>query len=331
MKSFKYYLLIALQVFALALTVLAILSEFNNVESRHLKMLDFLRIQFFLFTLISLIPLLLLIKQWNWFNYSIIFGLVLGLYIHGKYLVNYTSLVAVEVPTAAALEDSDQSIRILLVNVQMSNKNTVALIDLIAKENPDLVLVMEVNKRWSEALSVLENDYPHVQAEINDLTYGMLLFSKFPFRKKEVNYINNENVPSFESSILLNDTMEINLDCLHPVPPTRFEDLPDNEGQKEIALKIVGKLVKGRSNPTIVLGDMNAVVWSKVDHLTGTDNLLFDVRVGRGFYNSFSATNIILRWPLDHVFVTKEFRLKKISRLPKIGSDHFPILVELVL
>ena len=31
------------------------------------------------------------------------------------------------------------------------------------------------------------------------------------------------------------------------------------------------------------------------------------------------------------VFVTEEFRLKKIERLEKIGSDHFPIYVELVL
>lgn len=38
-----------------------------------------------------------------------------------------------------------------------------------------------------------------------------------------------------------------------------------------------------------------------------------------------------MRWTLDHVFVTEEFRLKKLERLPKIGSDQFPIFVELVL
>jgi endonuclease/exonuclease/phosphatase (EEP) superfamily protein YafD len=331
MKSFKYYLLIALQVFALALTVLAILSEFNNVESRHLKMLDFLRIQFFLFTLISLIPLLLLIKQWNWFNYLVLAGLGFSLYIHGNYLINYTSLVDVKVPTATDSENQDNSISVLIANVQMSNTNSAALINLISLKNPDLVLAMEVNERWNEALSGLKKDYPYTQEAINEKAYGMILYSKFPFQKKEVNYINNANVPSFESSIMLNRTTEINLDCLHPVPPTHFEDLPDNEGQKEVALIVLGEKIKGRANPTLVIGDLNDVVWSRVDQSTGTDNLLFDVRVGRGFYNSYNATNILMRWPLDHVFVTKEFYLRKLERLPNIGSDHFPIFVELVL
>ena len=98
-----------------------------------------------------------------------------------------------------------------------------------------------------------------------------------------------------------------------------------------MALKKLGKEIEDRKLPTLIAGDLNDVVWSHVDALTGTQNLLYDVRVGRGFYNSYNAENIFMRWPLDHVFVTKEFRLKKLERLSKIGSDHFPIYVELVL
>lgn len=83
--------------------------------------------------------------------------------------------------------------------------------------------------------------------------------------------------------------------------------------------------------PTVVAGDLNDVVWSYVDELTGTENILYHVRVGRGFYNSYNAENVFMRWPLDHVFVTKDFRLKQLERLPRIGSEHFPIFVELVL
>lgn len=52
---------------------------------------------------------------------------------------------------------------------------------------------------------------------------------------------------------------------------------------------------------------------------------------GWGFYNSYNAEKWYLRWPLDPVFVTKEFRLRCIERLPKIGSDHFPVYVALRL
>ncbi|PZX55928.1 Endonuclease/Exonuclease/phosphatase family protein [Algoriphagus ratkowskyi] len=107
--------------------------------------------------------------------------------------------------------------------------------------------------------------------------------------------------------------------------------MPDNEGQKETALLQIGKKLKDRQLPTIVAGDINDVVWSYMDELTNTKNILFDVRVGRGFYNSYNAENIFMRWPLDHVYVTKEFNLTKLERLSKIGSDHFPIYVKLGL
>ena len=34
-----------------------------------------------------------------------------------------------------------------------------------------------------------------------------------------------------------------------------------------------------------------------------------------------------MRYPLDHVFASRHFRLVELRRLPDIGSDHFPILV----
>jgi endonuclease/exonuclease/phosphatase (EEP) superfamily protein YafD len=189
---------------------------------------------------------------------------------------------------------------------------------------------MEVNKWWDEKLKVVATDYPYAQHTINDEAYGMVLYSKFPLEKVEVNYLQNKNVPSFESTIRLGNGKRISLHAVHPVPPTHFKDLPDNAGQKETAMKKIGKKVSARKFPTIVAGDINDVVWSYVDQLTGTENILHDVRVGRGFYNSFNADNFLMRWPLDHVFVTEEFQLKELERLPIVGSDHFPILVTLV-
>jgi hypothetical protein len=32
-----------------------------------------------------------------------------------------------------------------------------------------------------------------------------------------------------------------------------------------------------------------------------------------------------MRWPLDHLFHDPRFRLIEMARMPKIGSDHFPM------
>ena len=331
MEKFRKALYVIFYVIAASLAICSILSIFRNSEIRYLKMLDFPRIQFFIFLVISLIILLAIIRRWQWYDYLAITGLLTGLVVNSFFLINYTGLVSVEVPTAINLKTTDDQISLLLTNVKMSNRKSQPLINLIALKKPDLVLAMEVNKWWEEELKVLQKEYPYSQHTINEFTYGMVLYSKLPLTEIEVEYLNNKKVPSFDCTLRLTSGKKIKLHCLHPVPPVHFEDLPDNAGQEETALKQLGEKVKDRKLPTIVAGDLNDLVWSYVDELTGTKKIIFDVRVGRGFYNSFNAKNVFTRRPLDHVFVSKEFRLKKIERLPKIGSDHFPIFVELVL
>lgn len=309
----------------------AVLSVFRNTESRYLKMLDFPRIQFFIASFVNIVLLAVVTKRWQWFDSILVFAVLAGMVVNGRYLINYTPLVTEAVPTANTIKASDERVGLLLVNVKMSNRNANALIDLIEKKGPDLILAMEVNPWWEEKLRVIEKDYPYAQETINKVAYGMTLYSKYPLKEITVDYLQNNNVPSFESTITLTGERRISFHSIHPVPPVHFKDLPDNAGQQETALKKLGAEIEDRNLPTIVAGDLNDVVWSHVDELTGTNNILNDVRVGRGFYNSYNAESFVMRWPLDHVFVTKEFRVAELERLPKIGSDHFPIYVELVL
>jgi endonuclease/exonuclease/phosphatase (EEP) superfamily protein YafD len=313
------------------IAVFAILSIFRNTESRYLKYLDFPRIQFFLVSILFIALVVIFVKQWKWKDYLVLFLLFITLTINGFYLINYTFLVSEKVPTAVNLKESDHKIGLLLSNVKMSNRKADPLLNLIQNKKPDLVLVMEVDKWWDEHLKVLEKEYPFSHHTINEVTYGMVLYSKFPLEEVDVNYLQNKKVPSFKSTVILDEDKKIIFHAIHPVPPTYFKDLPDNEGQQETALQKLGSKLDNSQYPIIVAGDFNDVVWSYVNKLTETENILFDVRVGRGFYNSYNAENIVMRWPLDHIFVTKEFRLKKLERLPKIGSDHFPIFAELVL
>jgi hypothetical protein len=46
-------------------------------------------------------------------------------------------------------------------------------------------------------------------------------------------------------------------------------------------------------------------------------------------FSTFHADYPFLRWPLDHVLHDASFTLVRLRRLRSIGSDHFPIFVEL--
>ena len=67
------------------------------------------------------------------------------------------------------------------------------------------------------------------------------------------------------------------------------------------------------------------MAWSTTTRRFQRLSHLLDPRVGRGFYNTFSATMPWMRWPLDHLFHDQKFRLVEMARLRKIGSDHFPM------
>ena len=80
-----------------------------------------------------------------------------------------------------------------------------------------------------------------------------------------------------------------------------------------------------------MLGDLNDVGWSRTSRLFRKVAGMSDPRTGRGFYPTFNANYPLLRWPLDHMFVSPHFELIGMAVLPDIGSDHLPIHFEVCL
>src|SRR5690606_27057789 len=98
---------------------------------------------------------------------------------------------------------------------------------------------------------------------------------------------------------------------------------------RDAELLLVGKEVQKHDEPVLIAGDFNDVAWSNTTRLFQKVSELLDLRIGRGFYNTFHAGYPLLRWSLDHVFHSDHFQLIKLRRLKNIGSDHFPIYIKL--
>jgi endonuclease/exonuclease/phosphatase (EEP) superfamily protein YafD len=90
-------------------------------------------------------------------------------------------------------------------------------------------------------------------------------------------------------------------------------------------------MAKEYPGPSIVFGDLNDVAWSYTTKLFLKSSELLDPRVGRGTYSTFNAHYPLLRWPLDHFFVSSHFHLVDMKVEKQIGSDHFPISICLTL
>jgi hypothetical protein len=92
---------------------------------------------------------------------------------------------------------------------------------------------------------------------------------------------------------------------------------------------LTGREIAEEGRPAVVIGDLNDVAWSYTATLFQRVSRMVDPRVGRGMFSTFDADHPVARYPLDHVFHTRDFTLKELRVMPYTGSDHFPILAEL--
>src|SRR5690606_26439446 len=145
----------------------------------------------------------------------------------------------------------------------------------------------------------------------------------------QVKFLVDPEVPSIHTRVRLPSGDLFHLYCLHPQPPVPQENPRSTERDAEILT--IAKEAKKCKLPVVVAGDLNDVAWSYTTELFLKTSGLLDPRRGRGFFNTFHAHHWFLRWPLDHIFCSKHFQLVNLKRLRPIGSDHFPILVQLVL
>ena len=238
----------------------------------------------------------------------------------------YTRLHSVQVQLAEQ-KQADTSIRLLICNVQMENRRYDAFLQLVGEADPDVILAVEIDQAWNERLKALEAKYQNVLRQPQENYYGMILLSKLPLHNAEVRFLVQDDIPSIRAHIELPCGQRVHMYGLHPRPPEPIRD--QDAAPRDAELVLVGREIEGSEQPTIVAGDLNDVAWSPTSELFLRLSGLVDSRVGRGMYNTWNATNSLMRFPLDHVFHSRCFRLIELRRLRKIGSDHFPVMISL--
>ncbi|CAM4352621.1 endonuclease/exonuclease/phosphatase family protein [Gillisia hiemivivida] len=317
-----------------ALILTSLFSLVYNIPKWYLKILDFPRLQQFLLGVLMLILFIIINRKWNTGSVALTVGLLASIFIHFSFISSYLIGDKV-VPSISESEiNKEKTVSILITNVLIKNNDFNKLLDVIKESNPDIVLAMEVNTEWVNELQSLKDEYPNVMEYPLDNAYGMALYSKLPLSQNKIQFLNHSKVPSFNTLITLPSGDSFKFHGVHPVAPFPSDKYPENigdknkENQKEVALEKIGEMVKKEKVPSIVAGDFNDVSWSNTSRLFSSSGNLKDVRIGRGLFNTFDAQSMIMRWPLDHFFVTEGIKVIDFKILPKIGSDHFPLLAK---
>jgi endonuclease/exonuclease/phosphatase (EEP) superfamily protein YafD len=262
----------------------------------------------------------------NW-GIVLLAALAIAVIYQGFRILPYTPLVRKQVGDST-LKDGKRHLSLAVMNVLQYNKQGAKALAALRKSDPDVIMAVETDDWWYEQLKSLEKTHPYTCHEPLDNTYGLLFFSRLPLQNCQIKYLLDDDVPSLHAHVQLPDGHTwVRLFGLHPKPPAPAESKTSTKRDAELLL--VGKEIEQREEPTIVFGDMNDVAWSHTSELFRRISGLMDPRVGRGLLPTFHADYSLLRWPLDHVFVSADFKVDDMERLPYVGSDHFPIYIKL--
>ena len=243
------------------------------------------------------------------------------------HVLSYTVLSPHQVKWADAPDEETEHISFLIANVEIENRSPEPLLDLVEENDPDVVLAIETDEWWMEQLQSLEEVYSHTVRHPRENAYGMCLYSKYPLVAPDVRFLVEEDVPSIHTKTVLPSGTRVWFHGMHPRPPHPYHE-PDTT-ERDAELLLLAREIQDRNALTIVGGDLNDVSWSYTTRLFQNISGLLDPRIGRGLYSTFHARYPLLRYPLDHVFHSEHFALSRLKVLPYIGSDHFPVYVEL--
>lgn len=240
-------------------------------------------------------------------------------------MLPYTRPYPDEVLTADAAATPGR-IRLITCNVWIENRDHDAVLECVRRRDPDVFLAVECDDGWDEALAALESDYPFSVRRPQENTYGLVLYSRLPLSEVEVRFLRRPEIPSIRTVVTLPEGEELVLYGVHPEPP--YPKWADDSAQRDAELLSIAQEARDETRPVIVMGDLNDVAWSRTTRLFQKISGLLDPRIGRSPMNTFPADWPFLRYPLDHVFLSSHFKLVKLERLEKVGSDHFPLLIE---
>lgn len=308
--------------------LVAVTLPFIKKDHWTLRIFDYPRLQKCIWTGFALLLWVLFYNSPEfWWDWLIMAALAFS-FIYLAFLILPFTPLGTKMIQKARNGEKKEKLNVLVCNVYQYNTNSGSLLNLISIRDPDVVFLLETDQKWQDAVGHLKEEYPHAIEVPLDNTYGLLFYSRLPLKHHEVNYLIDDETPSIVADIeFANKTVRIY--GVHPAPPVPQES--EYSTDRDAELLLVGKKAKQYNGPCMVIGDLNDVAWSYTTKLFLKSSGLLDPRRGRGMYSTFHAKYFLLRWPLDHFFVSSHFHLVAMKVERRIGSDHFPISISLVL
>jgi endonuclease/exonuclease/phosphatase (EEP) superfamily protein YafD len=241
-------------------------------------------------------------------------------------LANGAVIFPVWIGGPVVAEAERAALRLMLVNVATKNRDHTAVIEAVREASPDVVFFEEVNQRWLTHLSELSGGYPISLAESRDDNFGMAVFSRLPLTDSRVVFIGAAHVPSIVVRLFF-EGETVTVVGTHTLPPgsREYAELRDEQ------LLRLGDFLSALQRPYALLGDLNISPWSDQFYRLLDTGKVLDSTQGIGLMPTWPADFWPLLIPIDHCLISSDIRVVDRRIGPFVGSDHYPLVVDLTL
>ncbi len=236
-------------------------------------------------------------------------------------LINLTTLLPLFIPVSARRGAVD--IRVLSFNLRSDNEEFDRVIEFIRQTKADLVVLHEASLPWEEAIASSDLGYEMTMTKHRDEIFGSLVLAppeatveSFGFRMTDPRAVEI----AFPTGLTVL--------AIHPLSPST----PRRASLRDQQFAFAADWVAEQPTPVAVVGDFNAGPFSyPYRRLRAATGLQDSIR-GYGLENSYPArASPVLRVSIDHLLYSEGIGIMERTLGPAIGSDHFPLVVDLSL
>ncbi|MCW5773555.1 MAG: endonuclease/exonuclease/phosphatase family protein [Rhodospirillaceae bacterium] len=242
-------------------------------------------------------------------------------------------------PRTAAVSDAPPAarLRVMSVNVLVSNPRDDDVAAAVERADPDIVVLQEVSEDWDTTIARLARRLPHVAPtdwRNRDRRLDNVLLTRFPIVESRVVYPPDPrySFPHVEAILLIHGR-RVKVLGVHPPLPKG----PTLTAMRQSHLDFYARTAAATRDPLLIVGDFNLTPYSPRFRRLLRNGGLGYVHLGwswpatwpsesRGAYQRH-----VRGFPIDHILTSRHFAVVAARTLPDVGSDHYPLLADLVL
>jgi endonuclease/exonuclease/phosphatase (EEP) superfamily protein YafD len=230
-------------------------------------------------------------------------------------------------PPAIPKSSADPAhLRVASINVLYRNREYQRVAEFIQRERADAVVLVEMNEAWRRGLATVAREYPYRYQTRGRSGRGVDLWSRLPLKDAAVLPIEATQEPAIQATLLVQGR-PLRLFAVH----TNWPMAPGTAARRNRQLALMAQLARATKLPLVAVGDFNVSPYSPHFQQLLIDGNLRSAADGFGWQPTWPSFLPLAGIQIDHAFISPAISVQGFRRGLRDGSDHWPIVFDLLL